>query len=424
VRLRQGATRYESLSVDLPLESGHSFERRDRRVPSHVCHVSWLAIEIGYFEGNLPEVILGRIEEALKDYDGAVGTRPPILATFGDALSFNYSRERLRNREEEIVIPYTYQQIKGEEILRTTVDGLRLPCARRPEPEKKELQRHSDPPAKLDLTACTRLEVRFEPSAIEYFFPFSINQSLLSAEEIQHLRPEQCFVVRDQDAIEALAKKVMGGRPLRGVVRKNKIAHFDCYRGDDHVTSFRIYGGTDIETKDGQRVSSLTGSSNIALLMPEMQALEYRVQCAVNLRDLYHRLRSYNLIVVRRENRPSAKGVVIYPSSTEWFDAITSPSPVPGSLMRNFWASGLRNAHVCPSVGEGRSTYAMNPNCRPDSPGDMVLLFEAKAGWNQHGGPELFTFDNHDPKGGCVLLNDGTVKFIGAEEELHALRWR
>jgi hypothetical protein len=30
----------------------------------------------------------------------------------------------------------------------------------------------------------------------------------------------------------------------------------------------------------------------------------------------------------------------------------------------------------------------------------MVLLFETKAGWNQHGGPELFTFDNHDPKGG------------------------
>jgi hypothetical protein len=54
----------------------------------------------------------------------------------------------------------------------------------------------------------------------------------------------------------------------------------------------------------------------------------------------------------------------------------------------------------------------------------MVLLFETKAGWNQHGGPELFTFDNHDPKGGCVLLNDGTVKFIRTKEELHQLRWK
>ena len=33
----------------------------------------------------------------------------------------------------------------------------------------------------------------------------------------------------------------------------------------------------------------------------------------------------------------------------------------------------------------------------------------------QHGGPELFTFDNHNPKGGCVLFNDGTIKFIRTE---------
>jgi len=79
--------------------------------------------------------------------------------------------------------------------------------------------------------------------------------------------------------------------------------------------------------------------------------------------------------------------------------------------------------HVCPSASRGKNHYAMNPNCKPDSPSDMVLLFETKAGWNQHGGPELFTFDNHDPKGGCVLLNDGTVKFIRTIEELRQLRW-
>jgi hypothetical protein len=70
------------------------------------------------------------------------------------------------------------------------------------------------------------------------------------------------------------------------------------------------------------------------------------------------------------------------------------------------------------------STYAMNPNCRKDSPPDTVFLFESKPGWDQHGGPELFTFDNHDPKGGLVLLNDGTVRFIRTEEELKQLRWK
>jgi len=54
----------------------------------------------------------------------------------------------------------------------------------------------------------------------------------------------------------------------------------------------------------------------------------------------------------------------------------------------------------------------------------MVFLFESKPGWNQHGGPELFTFDNHDPRGGSVLLKDSTVKFIRTEEELKQLRWK
>lgn len=38
--------------------------------------------------------------------------------------------------------------------------------------------------------------------------------------------------------------------------------------------------------------------------------------------------------------------------------------------------------------------------------------------------PGLFTFDNHDPKGDCDLLNDGTVTFIRSKEELHVLRWK
>jgi hypothetical protein len=78
------------------------------------------------------------------------------------------------------------------------------------------------------------------------------------------------------------------------------------------------------------------------------------------------------------------------------------------------------------SVRAWTSDYAMNPNCRgrEDSPQEVVFLFESKPGWNQHGGPELFTFDNHDPKGGLVLLNDGTVKFIRTEGELRQLRWK
>ena len=102
-----------------------------------------------------------------------------------------------------------------------------------------------------------------------------------------------------------------------------------------------------------------------------------------------------------------------YPDPSKWCDVILRRYPPGGT-----------EQFKCPSAGEGKCHYAMNPNCKYDSVSDMVLIFETKSGWNQHGGPELFTFDNHDPKGGCVLLNDGKVKFIRTTEELQQLRWK
>ena len=68
-------------------------------------------------------------------------------------------------------------------------------------------------------------------------------------------------------------------------------------------------------------------------------------------------------------------------------------------------------------------TYAINPNCEPNSPNDIVLLFETKGGWNQQGGPELLTFDNHKGKGANVLFNDGHVEFV-KPDEVGKLRWK
>ena len=113
---------------------------------------------------------------------------------------------------------------------------------------------------------------------------------------------------------------------------------------------------------------------------------------------------------------------MIYPKPNVWCDAMLLGAYY--KMRYHIDTEDIVHPLSCPSAGEGKNHYAMNPNCQPNSSGDMVLLFETKAGWNQHGGPELFTFDNHEPKGGCVLLNDGTVKFIRTEEELNALRWK
>jgi prepilin-type processing-associated H-X9-DG protein len=54
---------------------------------------------------------------------------------------------------------------------------------------------------------------------------------------------------------------------------------------------------------------------------------------------------------------------------------------------------------------------------------DVVLLFETKGSWNQYGGPEILTTENHGGKGCNVLFNDGSVRFVKTEE-LGMLRWR
>ena len=64
----------------------------------------------------------------------------------------------------------------------------------------------------------------------------------------------------------------------------------------------------------------------------------------------------------------------------------------------------------------------MNPNCHPNSPPDMVLLFETKGGWNQFGGPELLTTENHKGEGCYVLFNDVHVEFI-KKEAINELKW-
>jgi hypothetical protein len=79
-------------------------------------------------------------------------------------------------------------------------------------------------------------------------------------------------------------------------------------------------------------------------------------------------------------------------------------------------------------AGDGsqwRSSYAMNANIESfgsNAPDDMVLLFETKGGWNQSGGAEIMSTNNHKEEGCNVLFNDGTVEFIKTQD-LKNLRW-
>ena len=149
----------------------------------------------------------------------------------------------------------------------------------------------------------------------------------------------------------------------------------------------------------------------LVALTPEIRGFALRESCAWKLMGAV-----YNNVNLKRGARLGEAR--IYPSASQWCDEVVF-----------FWrgqhgSAAMPEAFNCPAAPGGPCHYAMNPNCRPDSAPDMVLLFETTAGWNQHGGPELFTFDNHDPRGGCVVRNDGTIKFIHSEEELKQLRWK
>ena len=82
-----------------------------------------------------------------------------------------------------------------------------------------------------------------------------------------------------------------------------------------------------------------------------------------------------------------------------------------------------RGRFICKSAKWGMSNYAINPNATPASPRNMILLFETKGGWNQAGGPELLTTDNHAGAGCNVMFANGYVGFVEARL-VGALKWK
>ena len=80
----------------------------------------------------------------------------------------------------------------------------------------------------------------------------------------------------------------------------------------------------------------------------------------------------------------------------------------------------------CRGAAEGPCDYAMNENVAEigtSAPPDMVLLFETHPGWNQVGGAEILTTENHQEEGCNLLFVDGHVEFVRIQE-LHRLRWK
>lgn len=118
--------------------------------------------------------------------------------------------------------------------------------------------------------------------------------------------------------------------------------------------------------------------------------LARRLICGTNLSGLGKALHLYEDLTGR------------YPDPNNWCDLLIERADIPEKALR------------CPADKVGPFSYAMNPDCGPNSPNDVVLLFETESGWNMSGGPELLNPNYHN---GCnVLLNNGIVEFIHPED--------
>ena len=422
VRLRPHECRTESVLLRLPVHSGAIFNvgALDRVIGGSLT-VKRLTLEIGFYNGNLPETVLD-LTKGLRELVPGVHRAYPSNAAewFGGLRAFFERNEPLRDREERVVIPWTNQAFEGEQVVQMVVDGLSVPWVGGPAtvaPSHDGGLPVGGPVLAPRFERCTRAEIRYAPSMLEYFFPYPSQQALLSSSEKKYLQSQKTIVVEDEASLTAFMDEVEKGFQCE-IVTEDRTADVVCYCDDERLASLTVYDNRRIETEDKHWFRYLDGLQSMRHLAKQIQPYELRLQCADNFRNLWYRLRFYRNMMNTGSTDSSAAGKAPYPDAAEW-SAVTESA----FHYSNPDYSNLA-VYRCPDAGEGKCHYAMNPRCRVDSPGDTVLLFETKAGWNQHGGPELFALDNHDPKGGCVLLNDGTVKFIRTQEELQQLRWK
>lgn len=297
-----------------------------------------------------------------------------------------------------------------------------------------------------DLTGCNRLEIQCPDGALIYFFGGGEKEPIFSRQEKQYIGSFDTWVVKDQDIIKAFARDVSRGS-YRGQLPRGFTSSpglkIICYRNGERIASFEAWY-REITTEDDKIFKYPRKVLDLSMLdPPEIRPFMLRYQCKFKISRLCN---TFGGLLLREREKVSS-----YPDPNQWCDAVVKVLQNPEDFPCTYWGpysdTDIAKVFTCLSAREStkaedtdarpsdpnltkrikplwESHFAMNPNCEPNSPPDTVLLFETKAGWNQYGGPELFTFDNHDPRGGVVRLNDDTVKFIRTREELQQLRWK
>lgn len=143
----------------------------------------------------------------------------------------------------------------------------------------------------------------------------------------------------------------------------------------------------------------------MGIMMPALartRQLAFRMTCGTNLQGLGKAMHVY-------ANDHNGQ----FPAASKWCDLLSE------------YAGVSRASYRCRGAAEGPSNYAMNKAVEAlgtHAPPDMVLLYETRPGWNQAGGLDILTVDNHQGEGCNVLFVDGHVEFV-RQGGLSRLRW-
>lgn len=290
-----------------------------------------------------------------------------------------------------------------------------------------------------NVSECTKLEIRYHPSGQKYF----VNcDDILNEEEIEYLDSFTRIDITDAALIKEFNKVIQQSLyegKQTGVYSFYNPVTIIGFKNEKKVVSFTVMRSLIIY--EGHEFRCKPRLLNLRMLYPpEVRPYVARTKCASNMM----RLKTDGFWLLEEQ----------YVQPDQWCDIVfqkmqdrTIHDLDKGVRYRSYTDEQIAGYFLCPTVNMGSanppkpdadseklpesntsetefiSSYALNPNCKPNSPDDTVLLFESKPGWNRHGGPELFCFDNHEPRGGCVLFKNGSVKFIRTEAELHKLRW-
>ncbi len=80
----------------------------------------------------------------------------------------------------------------------------------------------------------------------------------------------------------------------------------------------------------------------------------------------------------------------------------------------------------CPGARKGPCNYALNKyifELGSITDPNIVVLFETNPGWNQVGGPEILTTENHKGKGCNIGFLDSHVEFVETKD-IGKLKWK